>query len=254
MRPDEDERVRRILETLTIQPSVNNRPLIPTLGIDLVELGLDPDVVEAYLTTDSMLKQDEVEAEIEQATEEDQQDIEPPTSGAIPSGPAEPASGEPDVDDLAFLERVRTMAAAELDEVLRRAGTQVMNQSRKLPVGAVRAKVDEPAYRSHRHRRAELLQALGAEEWAAIGRTPEGLVAGAFGELQGQLVGMFHGHFARRVDTRTADRQARTAAAAIVGHLDRLALEAFCRPLPREDGLTVPLSVVRDAARSPVPA
>ena len=256
VRPSEEERWRRLIERLAVVPDKGNRPLLRAL-IDFEQLdGLDSDVIEAFLDT------------VAPQTPTPEPVTEPPdgpptvpageppvTSDPIPGGGDTPAGGEPDPSELAFLERVRATASAELDEVLCRAGTKVMNLSKKLPSeGAARSQVDQAAYRSSRARRPEVLQALARDDWAAIGRTPEALVAGEFDDLQRKLTGWFHGWFARTVDTRTADRQARAAAGQIVDHLDRLALEAFCRSLPREDGMSVPMAVVADAARrDPVP-
>ena len=251
VRPSDEERVRRLIERLAVVPDKGNRALLPALiDFDALE-GVDPDLVEKLLSAIGAPEPAPTTPPASDSRPVTAPAGEPPVeTDSTPGGPDTPASGEPDVDRLAFLERVRATASAELDETLRRAGTQVMNLSRKLPDGAARSTANKDTYKAERHRRAELLQVLGRDEWAAIGRTPEGLVAGAFDDLQRQLVGWFHGHYSATVDTRTADRQARAAAGRIVGHLDRLALEAFCRPLPREDGLAVPMSIIVEAVET----
>ncbi len=244
VRPTEEEKQRRILEKLVVTPSVNNRPLIPALGIDLTEY-LPPDVVEAFLAP-SQQNQGGEGAAVQPPEEPSGGGNEPPVDSGDGAGPTEPAA-EPDGSaELAVMERIRAVSASALDTALVLAGNRVATNARKL-TDETKAKVDRPDYRP-RSKKPELLRLMSAADWKRIKLSPERLLEGAWDQVDRQAVMWLKGlYVARGLDSLSADEQARRAASEICHSLDGRALTAFEQPIALEDGLSVPLDLVRAA-------
>lgn len=253
VRPSEEERLRRQVEKLGMVPDKTNRVILPAAGITLealVEAGVDPEAAEKWLSGASAAPAPPAFGPPQQPEDEPVEDGPPMMDEEMPGGPAEPASGEPGAEEMrVIVERIRTLAAATLDRALLVSANQVVTAARKLP-SETRSRVDSPNYRSG-PRKAEVLRLLGPADWRAIQRTPEGLLRGAFDELNNLVVSWLREHYEGSRDALTADEDARRAASVLCAQLDARALSAFREPLPREAGLSVPLSMVWDALSAP---
>ncbi len=224
IRPSDEEAARRlILQLVASNPSFV--PLLSALDIDWAALGVDLDSV----------------------TEPDQAPAAPADTAPVeqPDAPDMPSTGEPTpADEMATIERVRTAASMVLDRALERAATRVVSQARKLP-DDTREKIGRDRMRSWPGK-AEVLRCLTADDWAAIKTSPAGLMAGAWDDFNTQASGWLREFYQRRgLDMLTADERARWSASELCHRLDDLAQHAFDHPLPLEDGLSVPLDMVR---------
>ncbi len=244
--PSEDELARRYIEKLVLTPSVTNRALLAALiKLDEVE-GLDSEMIEAFLKPPTATTP-------EPAVEEDDPDPAvdgpPVETDEVIGGGDIPATGEPGIDQLAILERLRTAAAGTVDRALEKAANQVITQSKRLP-SATKDQLDQPALRTTR-RKPEVLRILTADDWRTIKRTPEALLRDAFGEFEPVAADWLRTHYETSMEPTAADEAARRAASQLCTELDALALSAFRRPLPREHGLTVPMQLVAGCVEQP---
>ncbi len=247
--PSEDERARRYIETLALTPSVTNRALLAALiKFDEVE-GLDPDIIEAFLKPPAATEPEPVD--------EEEDDPDPAVDGPpietdeVIGGGDTPETGEPGIDQLAILERLRTAAAGTVDRALEKAANQVITRAKWLP-DTTKTQLDQPALRTTR-RKPEVLRILTTDDWKTIKRTPEALLRDAFGEFEPVAADWLRSHYETTMEPTAADEAARRAASQLCTELDALALSAFRRPLPREYGLTVPMALVAGCVEQPAP-
>lgn len=234
-KPSDEEKQRRMLEKLALAVSVNNRPLLRDL-IDFTESEIPDDELEAFLAPVGM--QPEVETE-PTAEDPDETELPPPAAG-----PDAPAVGEPTPsDELATMERIRTAASFSLDDALRLAANAVVTRKAKLSE-QTKAAISKPSHRSGLWKH-EVLRMLTPADWAAIDRDPNGLFDGAWDGFKQQTVGWLRDMYERAGrDPAQSHDDAVLAATQICHELDELAQSALRQPIPREDGLAVPLALV----------